>query len=353
MAGPAPACSPQVAVVRAVTEAAVAQGVTVLLTGLGGDSVVSHGAAYLTELAGSGHPARFLAQARAVGRRHRKPVARLAWTYGLRPFVPDAVVRTRRRLRGHDLGIGGVTAPVRPEVIRELRLEELAAEPGLPRSMPRTARLDHLAGITGGFLPYALETYFHTDVVVGVERRHPFLDRRLAELCLSLPGDQKLRDGWTRSIMRRALVGILPDVVRERPGKADLTGPFLRGFLGPTVPPSMSSSPARARSRSGWTRSGSPSCGIGAWPSGEPTTASPCGGSRSCPAGWRTTGSPRSGLLVELRPVFGIVLDEMVEDAAVDAVDEHQAPALGRLLVGVEEDPPRRAAAQAPPPELG
>ncbi|HEX7277608.1 MAG TPA: asparagine synthase-related protein [Acidimicrobiales bacterium] len=230
--GPAPGCSPQGAVVRAVTGAATERGVSVLLTGYGGDSVVSHGAAYLTELAASGHPLRFLAEARALGRRHGRPVGPLVRRFGLRPFVPSAVVRTRRRLLRRDVAVGGVAALLRPEVVRGLRPEGLAGE----RRPPRTARLAHEAEVAGGFLPYALETFFHTDAVVGVERRHPFLDRRLAELCLGLPGDQKLRDGWTRSIMRRALVGIVPDAIRERPGKADLTGPFLRGLLGPDRP---------------------------------------------------------------------------------------------------------------------
>jgi asparagine synthase (glutamine-hydrolysing) len=206
--------------------------VSVLLSGIGGDSVVSHGVAYLTELAGSGHPGRFLAEARALARRHHRPLAHVVQKYGLRPFAPPAVVRARRALRGRDFGIAGVVAPVRADVVAGLRLEERAADRGVPRPPPRTARLAHLAELTAGFSPYALEVSFHTDAVVGVQRRYPFLDRRLAELCLSLPGDQKLRDGWTRSIMRRALAGVLPEVVRLRPGKADLSDPLVRGLLG-------------------------------------------------------------------------------------------------------------------------
>ncbi|MEA2900420.1 MAG: hypothetical protein QOH36_307 [Actinomycetota bacterium] len=232
--GPAPSCSPQLAITRSVTGSAIEHGVSVLLTGVGGDSVVSHGAAYLTELAGSGHPGKFLIEARALARRHRRPLGHVVQKYGLRPFVPEAVIRARRA-RGHlELGIAGVPAPVRPEVLRTLGFGAAARE--LPRRLPRTARLDHLADLTSCFSPYALEDAFHTDVVTGVERRYPFFDRRLAELCLSLPGDQKLRDGWSRSIMRRALVGVLPEVVRQRVGKSDLTDPFLRGLLGPDRP---------------------------------------------------------------------------------------------------------------------
>ena len=205
-----------------------------LLTGFGGDSVVSHGVSFLTQLAGEGHARRFLTEVRALARRHGRATAPLVRKYGLRPFVPEAILRSRSARQGQGRGAGGVVggmwAPVRGEVIHGLGLEERAVGFGRSRP-PRTARLAHLSELTSGHTAYALEGSFRSDLVTGVERRHPFLDRRLAELCLSMPGDQKLRDGWTRSIMRRALVGVLPEVVRQRPGKGDLAQTFRRGLL--------------------------------------------------------------------------------------------------------------------------
>ncbi len=143
--------------------------------------------------------------------------------------------------------MGGVSAPVRAEGVRGLRLPERAADLGRTRS-PRTARQAHLAELTSGHPSYAHEGSYRADAVVGVERRYPFMDRRLAELCLSLPGDQKLRDGWTRSIMRRALTGVLPEVVLQRPGKADLSHTFVRGLLGSDRPrPRDAGRPTRPR----------------------------------------------------------------------------------------------------------
>src|SRR5690348_5385639 len=55
----------------------------------------------------------------------------------------------------------------------------------------------------------------------------------------------------------------------------------------------------------------------------------------------------------ELRPVFGVLLDVVAEDGGVDPVDEDQAAALRRVLRRVEQDPPRRAAEEAAPAELG
>jgi asparagine synthase (glutamine-hydrolysing) len=77
---------------------------------------------------------------------------------------------------------------------------------------------------------------------VPVETRHPFFDLRLVQFCLRLPIGQRLRDGLTRSIMRRGLRRYLPDAIAERAGKGDLSGGFEEGlrrqlstFLTPSV----------------------------------------------------------------------------------------------------------------------
>jgi asparagine synthase (glutamine-hydrolysing) len=52
------------------------------------------------------------------------------------------------------------------------------------------------------------------------------------EFCLALPADQKLRDGWGRLVMRRAVEGLVPEEVRWRSSKANLAPNFLRQLLG-------------------------------------------------------------------------------------------------------------------------
>jgi asparagine synthase (glutamine-hydrolysing) len=77
-------------------------------------------------------------------------------------------------------------------------------------------------------IQHALELADSAAAAFGLEARYPFFDRRLMELCLSLPPDQKLSQGWTRRVMRRAMRGLLPEEVRWRPGKANLSPNFLR-----------------------------------------------------------------------------------------------------------------------------
>jgi len=52
------------------------------------------------------------------------------------------------------------------------------------------------------------------------EKRHPYLDQTLVEFLISIPTEQLLRPGQRRSLMRRALVGLLPREILSRRTKS-------------------------------------------------------------------------------------------------------------------------------------
>jgi asparagine synthase (glutamine-hydrolysing) len=52
------------------------------------------------------------------------------------------------------------------------------------------------------------------------EKRYPYLDRSLLEFLYAIPRDQLVRPGQRRSLMRRALVGIVPKEILNRKRKA-------------------------------------------------------------------------------------------------------------------------------------
>jgi len=52
------------------------------------------------------------------------------------------------------------------------------------------------------------------------EKRYPYLDRGLLEFMYAIPREQLVRPGHRRSLMRRALVGIVPDELLNRKRKA-------------------------------------------------------------------------------------------------------------------------------------
>src|SRR5262249_23480002 len=65
----------------------------------------------------------------------------------------------------------------------------------------------------------------------SLDARYPFFDWRLAEFCLAVPTGEKLQDGWSRMIFRRAMIGILPEEIRWRVTKGDLSPNWYRGFV--------------------------------------------------------------------------------------------------------------------------
>jgi hypothetical protein len=63
------------------------------------------------------------------------------------------------------------------------------------------------------------------------DQRHPLFFRPLVEFMCRLPWPLKVRPTQTRVIQRRAMVGILPETIRQRPGKGRTESWLLKGFV--------------------------------------------------------------------------------------------------------------------------
>ena len=59
----------------------------------------------------------------------------------------------------------------------------------------------------------------------SIESRTPFLDYELVEKTLATPPSSKLRQGWTKQIMREAMKGLLPEQIRLRKDKMGFITP--------------------------------------------------------------------------------------------------------------------------------
>ena len=191
---------------------AAADGTHVILDGIDGDTVVSHGLARLTDLAREGHLVTLLRESRALSHR-------LDWTWlgTIRAEALGGAPNLRRQRPDRYAG-----SLIDRAFAERVQLDAwLDAAPKQPPSRP-FARGEHLLDLTSPVNALALETLEHTAVQAGVEVRHPFFEARLAEFCLALPADQKLRNGWPRSILRRSTAGVVPDAVRWRSDKAVL-----------------------------------------------------------------------------------------------------------------------------------
>jgi len=84
----------------------------------------------------------------------------------------------------------------------------------------------------------------------SIESRVPYLDVRLVEYIASLPLDQKIRNGMTKHVLRRAIKGLVPEPVRCRVDKMGFVTPdeiWMKEELRPFVLEVFTSSAFHAR----------------------------------------------------------------------------------------------------------
>jgi asparagine synthase (glutamine-hydrolysing) len=67
----------------------------------------------------------------------------------------------------------------------------------------------------------------------GIEARVPFLDHRLVEFSIALGDRHKIVGGDTKRVLRSAMGGVLPEIVRNRRDKLGFTTPEEEWFRGP------------------------------------------------------------------------------------------------------------------------
>lgn len=207
---------------RALYGGAAELGARCILDGLAGDVVVSHGAERLTELAARGRWITLVREARALGAADMADTRSLLRGFAVSPFVPSLVRRVWRSARERRSRLPHWTRgmPINRELAVRLRLAEryeaLNDRSGRLRRSPRHI---HHAEIASGLVPVATSIVDRLAALFAVEPRYPFLDSRLAELCLAIPSRQKLRGGYSRDLARRALNDLLPPEIRYRTGK--------------------------------------------------------------------------------------------------------------------------------------
>ncbi len=84
-----------------------------------------------------------------------------------------------------------------------------------------------------GILPTLLRYEDKIDMAFSIEGRVPFLDHRFAERAFSLGVKAKIRDGWSKVILRDAMDSLLPHAIQWRRDKVGFPTPYDRWFEGP------------------------------------------------------------------------------------------------------------------------
>jgi asparagine synthase (glutamine-hydrolysing) len=208
----------------------VRRGRRVVLTGLGGDQWLQGSEYYLCD---------FLvrAQIRQLWHQLRTDLRfgtlntsldrfRVMLKWGLKPLLPKPTVRMLKWL----LRRPQYPHPIERSFAGEINLvERMDNEPSRPPQMSYAQRPIYDAWVSP-WLSHLLDMDDRSNAWAGVEGRHPFYDRRVIEFAFAIPEEQRARLDLTKFVLRQAMKGLLPDLVRERRTKGQFGRVFIETF---------------------------------------------------------------------------------------------------------------------------
>ena len=194
-------------------KAVAAHGYKVSVSGSGADELFSgyydHHNFYLQALAAEPQAQ---ARARADWRRVVAPIVRNPYLQDPDVFVKDPALRDHIYLDADEFA-GYLRVPWKEafgeERYSRVPLRNRMANELFHESVPPILHEDDLNAM-----------YY------SVENRSPFLDRRLFDLCQSIPTRHLVRDGRAKAVLREAVRGIAPDAIIDNPRKVGFNVPI-------------------------------------------------------------------------------------------------------------------------------
>ncbi|MEM1177292.1 MAG: asparagine synthase-related protein [Acidobacteriota bacterium] len=203
------------------------RGSRVLLVGRGGDQVAWGVTSPfdLADLLKQRRWSELFRQTKRWGSTRRESYVQLLWGSAIQPLLPYSWrgARARTEVQIPEWFQSAFTL----EVARKHRGRD---QPDIAESfecrdtfLPSHRR--HLAEVQ--LAVAGIETGVHVDGP-PIEIRHPFLDRRLVEFCLSMPTAAKFSPGLPRPAARRAMAGLLPETIARRTTKTATDGDLSR-----------------------------------------------------------------------------------------------------------------------------
>ena len=194
----------------------------VLLMGHGGDQVLRGSIRVCGERLRRGDPA-IVGETIRHARSRRETILKSFYRYFLRPALPVAADRLLRSAAGKREPL--LPFWVRPEFARRAGLAGRVRDREPRKIFGISARKDIYANLIGVPWYWRLANWYDRSAAAfGIEVRHPFLDRRLFEYVLAIPPEQLFRLDSSKNLLRRSMVGILPERIRARAQKTGFQG---------------------------------------------------------------------------------------------------------------------------------
>lgn len=205
-----------------IREAARRAGSTVLLTGIGGDEWLSGSRIYYAETMMSGDW-RGLFDSATVDAKAFGWTTVLWWIFrqGLYPLLPErARIQVRNILRRGPITQGNLHQRLTPRLRAALKTQKQKPTQ-LPPISRRVGQRGQLAPLFSAYAKFTKEAEELLAATTGIELRSPFYSTPMIDFSLATATRTRIRGDINRVLHREAMVGLLPELVRNRVTKAD------------------------------------------------------------------------------------------------------------------------------------
>ncbi len=209
---------------REMLARARSRGARALLTGNGGDEMMAGSPLVYLDRLLRGDLGVLVETGRHALRQGRS-AGRVLYRYFGEPLIPAALDRRLRQVLGR-ASASEIPEWIRPELVARTHLAERLPSTYWPARHRRGAAWQELYDQVTRLRAWERSLLWYSSQAnpFGIDVRHPFLDRRLAEFLLAIPPRQRAQPGCYKPLLRRSMEGILPDSVRQRSDKTSLRG---------------------------------------------------------------------------------------------------------------------------------
>jgi len=216
--------------------------IKVVLSGEGGDSVISKGQNYFRELAVTMQWRKLFREIKGVSNVSKDEISHNREVVGffrkrslntglyiffikqlVFPLIPNFIknILTSIYNRKNRIRLKPDTYFLNKEFVGRLKIDKLLKGLRKEQESAKTPKKIHNYIMNAQFHQRVLELNDRLSAPFSIEKRHPFYDKRLIEFCFAIPTEMKFQSGWDRYILRVAMEGILPQEVQWRFLKQD------------------------------------------------------------------------------------------------------------------------------------
>lgn len=203
-----------------------AKGIRTMLDGFGGDDLLAVDVHHLTDLFVQGNIHKLIMQLRHDSTIFSCSPYSLFLNYCLKPLIPLPIKVPLKKLlkpfRRKEIPPWVNVSYLKNTGVSQ-RLQNILCDIRFPT---RAQQQIYETLRYGWNTNVALDMLERFNSYFDIENRYPFFDRRLVEFSLAIPEEQRWCNEWPKAVLRKAMVGILPEHIRNRKDKAEFSSIF-------------------------------------------------------------------------------------------------------------------------------